>query len=223
MAWPVSMIVLAVIVARFAWVFGTDGLVAVLRRLGWHQARPLGPRAALVMSWAGMRGVVTLAVALSLPEAMPARDLMLVTAFIVILVTVLLQGTSLGWIIRHADPAEDPAALPPLDLQAAEQAMFRAQLAAVERIAHDEAGQLIHPQLLKRYQTRARAGQSFEGTAEELKAAIASHFDVIIAAVAAGRVELVRLHRAGRIDDETLHDLEHDLDLEELGAVAAKG
>jgi CPA1 family monovalent cation:H+ antiporter len=53
--------------------------------------------------------------------------------------------------------------------------------------------------------------------------AIASHFDVIIAAVAAGRAELVRLHRAGCIDDETLHDLEHDLDLEELAAAAAKG
>ncbi|MBK6704027.1 MAG: hypothetical protein IPG56_09935 [Caulobacteraceae bacterium] len=33
---------------------------------------------------------------------------------------------------------------------------------------------------------------------------------------------MVRLHRAGEIDDETLHDLEHDLDLEELGAIASK-
>jgi len=32
----------------------------------------------------------------------------------------------------------------------------------------------------------------------------------------------MRLHRAGEIDDETLHELEHDLDLEELGAIAAK-
>ena len=101
--------------------------------------------------------------------------------------------------------------------------MFRAQLAAVQRAAHDEAGELIHPQLLRRYQARATAGESFTGTAEERTAAIASHFDVIIAAVTAGRAELVRLHRTGRIDDETLHDLEHDLDLEELGAVAAKG
>ncbi|MEQ1810762.1 MAG: hypothetical protein ABL889_12600 [Terricaulis sp.] len=41
-------------------------------------------------------------------------------------------------------------------------------------------------------------------------------------AVQAGRDELVRLHRAGEIDDKTLHDLEHDLDLEELGAIASK-
>lgn len=223
MAGPVMAIVSAVIVARFVWIFGADAIVALGRRLGYARARPLGGRAALVMSWAGMRGVVTLAVALSLPEAFPARDLMLVTAFVAILVTVLVQGTSLGWVIRRANPPEDPASLPPLDLQAAEQAMFRAQLTAVEREAHDADGNVIHPQLLRRYRTRATAGEAFDGTPEERAAAIESHFDVILAAVEAGRAELVRLHRAGRIDDETLHDLEHDLDLEELGAVAAKG
>ncbi len=223
MAIPVLLIVMAVIIARFIWIFATDGVVAILRHAGWTSAHPLGGRAALVMSWAGMRGVVTLAVALSLPEAMPARDLMLVAAFAVILVTVLVQGASLGWIIKRARPAEDPSALPPLDLQAAEHAMFRAQLAAVEREAYDADGELIHPQLLRRYRTRATAGETFDGTAEERTHAITRHFDVIIAAVEAGRAELVRLHRAGQIDDETLHDLEHDLDLEELGAVAAKG
>ena len=220
---PVLLIVATVILARFVWIFGADAFLALLRSLGWSAARPLGPRSALVMSWAGMRGVVTLAVALSLPETMPARDLMLVTAFTVILVTVLVQGTSLGWVIRRAQPAEDAGSLPSLDLHAAEAAMFRAQLVAVEREAYDADGRLIHAQLLRRYQTRATAGESFAGTAEERTLAIANHFDVIIAAVIAGRSELVRLHRAGCIDDATLHDLEHDLDLEELAAIAAKG
>jgi len=223
MAAPVILIVAAVILARFVWIFGADAILSVLRRLGWKNARPLGPRGALVMSWAGMRGVVTLAVALSLPETMPARDLMLVTAFAVILVTVLVQGTSLGWVIRRAKPAEDPGSLPPLDLYAAESAMFRAQLTAVEREAYDADGRLVHAQLLRRYQTRATAGDAFAGTSEERALAIASHFNVIIAAVKAGRDHMVELHRTGRIDDETLHDLEHDLDLEELAATAAKG
>jgi monovalent cation/hydrogen antiporter len=223
MAEPVLLIVLAVLVARFLWVFGAEALLNGLRRLGWHRARPLGARAALVMSWAGMRGVVTLAVALSLPDSMPGRDLMLVTAFAVILVTVLLQGTSLGFVIRTANPPEDAQALPPLDLYAAEASMFQAQLAAVEHHAYDEGGALIHPQLLRRYRTRATASDAFEGTAAERMEAIASHFDVIIAAVDAGRAEVVRLHRAGQIDDETLYDLERDLDLEELAAVSAKG
>lgn len=223
MAGPVLLIVAAVIVARFLWVFGTDAVLVLANRLGWRRACPLYPRAALVVSWAGMRGVVTLAVALSLPESIPGRDLMLVTAFAVILVTVLLQGTSLGLVIRLANPPEDARALPPLDLHAAEHAMFEAQFEAVKRDAYGEDGLLIHPQLLRRYQTRATAAGTFDGTDEERTAAIASHFDVIIAAVDAGRAELVRLHRAGQIGDETLHDLERDLDLEELAATAAKG
>ena len=223
MAQPVLLIVLAVIGARFLWVFGVDILVAAGRRIGATRHQSLGARAAMVMSWAGMRGVVTLAVALSLPETMPARDLMLVTAFVVILVTVLVQGTSLGWVIRRAQPPEDGSARPPLDLHAAETMVFRAQLAVVERRAIGADGTIVHPQLLRRYRTRATAADAFDGTAEERDVAIASHFDVIIAAVTAGREELVRLHRTGRIDDETLHDLEHDLDLEELAAEAAKG
>ncbi len=223
MAEPVLLIVAAVIGARFVWMYGIDGMLLLLRRLGWRRACPMGPRAALVMSWAGMRGVVTLAVALSLPAAIPGRDLMLVTAFAVILVTVLVQGTSLGLLIRTVRPAEDARSLPPLDLHAAEQKMFAAQLTAVERNAYADDGALVHPQLLRRYRTRATAADAFDGTDEERTAAIASHFDVIIAAVTAGREELVRLHRAGEIDDETLHDLERDLDLEELAAAAAKG
>jgi len=223
MAQPVLMIVLAVLVARFVWIFGVDAGLIALNRVGWRVARPLGPRAALVMSWAGMRGVVTLAVALSLPAAMPGRDLMLVTAFAVIGATVLLQGTSLGWLIRAVRPAEDDSARPALDLNAAEAAMFEAQFAAVERDAYDGDGRLVHPQLLERYRRRATASATFEGTPQERTHAIASHFDVVIAAVEAGRAELVRLHRAGQIDDATLHDLERDLDLEELAAVSAKG
>ena len=52
---------------------------------------------------------------------------------------------------------------------------------------------------------------------------IRAHFDVVLAAVAAGRAELVRLHRQGQIEDEVLHDLERDLDLEEMGAVYQRG
>lgn len=83
-------------------------------------------------------------------------------------------------------------------------------------------GKLVHPQLLRRYEARASAGEGFAGTVEERTQAIASHFDVIIGAVEAGREELVRLHRANRIDNDTLRSLEMDLDLEELGAVSAK-
>jgi monovalent cation/hydrogen antiporter len=220
MALPVFGVVAAVTVARFAWVFGSDAALALMNRVGVAAKRPLGPRAATVMSWAGMRGVVTLAVALTLPEAMPGRDLTLVTAFVVILVTVMLQGTTLGLVIRAAALRdEDPP--PRLDLTAAEAAMARAQLSAVEALAHAPDGTLRHPRLLETYELRARQTANYSVN-EHAAENIAAHFDVVLAAVAAGRTELVRLHRVNDIDDETLHNLERDLDLEELGAIAAK-
>ena len=222
MGLTVLTIVFAVTVARFAWVFGTDVVLKLLHRAGVSRAEPLGPGAATVMSWAGMRGVVTLAVALTLPDGMPGRDLMLVTAFAVILVTVLLQGTTLGWVIRWARLREDEGALPPLELFAAEALVFRARLSAVERLAYDAEGKLVHPQLLEMHRKRANASANFQGTAEKREQAIAAHFDVILGSIAAGRLELVQLHRTHQIDDEVLHNLEHDLDLEELGAIAAK-
>jgi CPA1 family monovalent cation:H+ antiporter len=219
----VLAILAAVTIARFAWIFGSDFVLRVLKRLGVSRIDPLGPRAASIMSWAGMRGVVTLAVALTLPDAIPGRDLMLVTAFAVILFTVLIQGTTLGLVIRLARVREDDRARPPLDLFAAEAAVLKAQFAAVERHAYAADGTLIHPRLLDSYRRRATITATYSGTASERDRDIAAHFDVILASVVAGRIELVRLHRMNQIDDETLHNLERDLDLEELSAMAAKG
>jgi CPA1 family monovalent cation:H+ antiporter len=99
LAIPVLAIIAAVILSRFAWVFASDGLRAMVDRIrGRRPSRWLG--SATLISWAGMRGVVTLAVALSLPEAMPGRDLILAAAFAVILVTVIVQGTTIGPLIR---------------------------------------------------------------------------------------------------------------------------
>jgi Na+/H+ antiporter len=207
----------AVTIARFVWIFGSDRILALLKR------DPLGVRGATVMSWAGMRGVVTLAVALTLPEAMPGRDLILVSAFAVIVVTVLVQGTTLGVVIRRAKLEEDPRSRPPLDLTAAEVALMKAQYVEVQRLAYDANGTLIHPRLLERYRLRATSSDNFTGTPEDRVRLIAAHYDIVIAGVAAGRAALVGLHRQNQIDDETLHDLERDLDLEELSATLAKG
>ena len=129
MAMPVLAILLAVLLARFVWVFGSDVLLAALNRLGLRRARPLGWRQASVLAWTGMRGVVTLAVALTLPAQMPGRDLMLVAAFAIILVTVVVQGSSLGWLIRLVRPVDvDPPA--EVDLAAAEVAIARAKHAS---------------------------------------------------------------------------------------------
>ena len=221
-AWPIVAVVAALVAARFVWVFASDAAIHLLRRVGLGREEPLGARCATVMGWAGMRGVVTLAAALTLPAGFPGRDFILLAAFATILVTVLVQGSTLGLLIRWLGVRRTTDDEPAMDLFAAEREMMQAQLVAVERLARDDDGEVIHPQLLRRYQARANAGADFAGTEEERAGAIASHFDVVIGAVKAGRAELVRLHRSHLIDDETLRDLERDLDLEEMGAVAAK-
>jgi Na+/H+ antiporter len=216
--WPVVAVVLAVILARFAWIAGSEVVLKLLRGIGLARARPLGWRQSAVLGWAGMRGVVTLAAALSLPQTMPGRDLMLIAAFTVIFVTVVGQGTTLPWLIRLVNP-EDKEPEAPLDLPASEAAVARARLAAVEAQAYDADGKLIHPQLLEQYQNRARATERYAADADKFMEGLREHFGVILASIAAGRAELVRQHRAGLIEDETLHNLERDLDLEEMAMI----
>ena len=92
MAVPILGVVLAVVVARFVWVFGVDGLLALLRGAGLKRARPLGARQATVLSWAGMRGVVTLAVALTLARGDAGQGLDAGRRFAVIFATVVIKG-----------------------------------------------------------------------------------------------------------------------------------
>jgi CPA1 family monovalent cation:H+ antiporter len=153
---------------------------------------------------------------------MPGRDFILVAAFAVILVTVLIQGTTLGLVIGWARPPEREANRARLTMSQAEAAMAQVQVKVVEAQAYAKDGTLIHPQLLDRYQRRAKASVNYAGDEQRYTPALHAHFDLILAAVAAGRTELLRLHRAGEIDDRTLHELERDLDLEELGALSAK-
>ena len=104
----------------------------------------------------------------------------------------------------------------------AESQMAKAKAKAVEARAYAPDGKLIHPQLLEQYQRRARISANYTANEEELRPVLNAHFDVVLEAVVAARKELLRLHRDGQIDDRVLHELERDLDLEELGAIAAK-
>jgi CPA1 family monovalent cation:H+ antiporter len=169
-----------------------------------------------------MRGVVTLAVALSVPANLPGRDFLLVAAFAVILITVLVQGTTLGLVIEWLRPPEAGAKAAPLNMSQAEVAMAKAQVEVVEKLAYDGDGKLIHPQLLQRYQTRAKVSENYAGNEMTMQPRLQAHFDVVLEAVAAARKELLRLHEEGQIDDRVLQELERDLDLEELGALSAK-
>ena len=222
MGWPIIAILTVLVLARFAWMFGGDFLLRACKAAGLSMPEPLGLGGATVLSWAGVRGVVTLALALSVPEGFPGRDFILVASFAVIVGTVLLQGTTLGRVIAWAGLSEPEGDAPRMTMSQAEAAMAQAQLVTVQRLAYDAEGTLIHPMLLERHERRATAIIDYAARTDHYTPKLHAHFDVVLEAVAAGRRELIRLHRAGDIDDETLQELERDLDLEELSAISAK-
>src|SRR6185295_17483803 len=92
-------VLLTVIVVRIAWQMSFNAVIRWRdRRFGFHPPRPmLRPTvgSGLVISWAGMRGIVTLAAALALPVGFPFRDLIVLTAFFVVLGTLLVHGLTL--------------------------------------------------------------------------------------------------------------------------------
>src|SRR4029077_4175155 len=100
-------VLLTVIAVRFAWQMSFNTVVRWRhRRVGFHPPRPmLRPTlgSGLVISWAGMRGIVSLAAALALPSAFPYRDLIVLTAFSVVLCTLVIQGLTLKPLLRALD------------------------------------------------------------------------------------------------------------------------
>jgi len=218
----VLLVLAVVIVSRFVWIFAVDALTKIFSRSATTATAHPTWRESFVKSWAGMRGVVTLAAALAVPAEVPGRDLMLLCAFAVILVTVLFQGTTIGWIIRT------------LKLKASHERTYlnepqtwarieQAQYAVVSKLAYDEQGQLLHPRLLEQYSYRQSLSDKHKNDAMLPDDIRKAHFNVILAAVAAGREELLKLHRSGQVHDDLLHVMERDLDIQEIAALHTRG
>lgn len=212
-----AAIVAAVILARFIWIIPSTYLPRALSS-SLRQRDPYPPLAVpLIMSWAGLRGVVSLAAALSLPEGFPGRDFILAVTFAVILVTVLVQGTTLPLLARMFSGATF-SALNKSDLseEQARAQVAKAQYEAIEKESLNEDGSHKHPRLMEQYAYRVRASTRFSEEKETLLSHRIDHFSTVLAAITAGRAELLRMHRAGEIHDTVLHAIEQELDLEEV-------
>ncbi len=96
-----ALLITAVVVAvRFLWIFPVAALDGRLLRRRHDRAEPVGWREMTVASWAGMRGVVTLAAVLALPADFPERERLIFIAFVVIIATMLAQGLTLPVVVR---------------------------------------------------------------------------------------------------------------------------
>ena len=101
--------IVAILIARAAVVYGLiGGGSAIVRRVGRARGRSptkadVVPRAWLhVLFWAGLRGAVSVALALSLPSGLAHRDLIQGVTFGIVLFTLIVQGSSAAWVVRRS-------------------------------------------------------------------------------------------------------------------------
>jgi NhaP-type Na+/H+ or K+/H+ antiporter len=214
----VSLVVVAV---RFAWVFAGD-LPGLLRR-GEHGRW----RTDVALSWAGMRGVVSLAAALALPLAtgsgapFPERELLIFLTMCVILATLVGQGLTLPLVVRLLRLHDDG-----IDVQeeaVAREAASRAAEDRLEELADAWPNHLpLIDALRAQYSHRAShlVGHDVNGQdnppTTESDQEIREHRAIRHAVIEAGRAAVLNLRDSGDIGDEVLRTVERELDLEEL-------
>jgi CPA1 family monovalent cation:H+ antiporter len=235
-AYPASTVAVAVAVTvgvvlllRPLWLVTTQHLPGALRtRLGSgtraQSGRALSGREIIMLSWAGTRGVISLAAIFTLPltaaggRPFPARDLLLFCTFVVVVVTLVGQGVTFGPIARalgvHADPADAAALRNEARAAAAQAGLDRLdQLAEDPDLpAHELAG------LRSTLETRLRRYQQDEEDPEVSPVGSPGHEAVLEArraVIDAERDELLRWRDAGLLPDTSLRVLERELDHEE--------
>jgi CPA1 family monovalent cation:H+ antiporter len=214
--WYGAAVSLAVILVRIAWVFpATYGPRLASRSI--RERDPAPPwRNVVVLSWAGMRGVISLAAALALPFDVPQRDLILFLTFAVILATLVLQGLSLPFLIR-ALGLEDDGSVEREEVRAriesADAALARLEeLTGEEWVREDTAERVRGMYGYRRSRFVARKmGVDEDGYEERSQSYQRLSRELLLAQ----RNALVRLRNEGTISDEALHRIERDLDLEE--------
>jgi CPA1 family monovalent cation:H+ antiporter len=207
-----------VIISRFLWVFPSS---VVTRWIvpGLSERDPPPSKAVLsIMSWSGMRGVVSLAAALALPLKFPGRDPIIFATFAVILVTVLVQGLTLGPLVKWLKLPEldsHPQATPTLSFAETRVKINEAAVQALETIVDTDDG-VAHKGLLEEYRSRMKATERLRDEDDSIGKESHAHFKAALTATQQSRAELLRLLHAGEIHESVAHEIEAELDLEEI-------
>jgi CPA1 family monovalent cation:H+ antiporter len=185
-------------------------------------------REIFIVGWAGMRGVVSLAAVLALPQDTPERNLLIFLTFFVILATLVGQGLTLPLIIRVLGVGVDPSIRAHRELHA-RQTATEAALARIEQLRGEwPAHQPLIDTLYAQYNHRAShyvhedgvengaVPDVHENGAEPVDAELLEHHVIRRSVLGAERTALLDLRERGEIEDEVWRDLERDLDLEEI-------
>jgi Na+/H+ antiporter len=211
-----------VIVVRPLWVFPATWIPRWLSK-SLRQRDPIPPwQAIAIISWSGMRGVVSLAAALALPETFadgrpfPGRDLIVFLSFCVILSTLVLQGLTLPFLVRRLGVKEkrDEHHEREVRLKVLHAALEHLNKLGTQPGQHEAAVQRV----IKIY------GQRVQHQNDELANTLGWSTDrerwvhtrrLLLEALTAERRELVKLHHENHVDDELRRRIEREMDLEE--------
>ena len=206
-------ILATVIVVRFAWVMLYNAIVRALqgRGGGSSNATPMRSyKSAVIVGWCGMRGLLTLATALALPVGVngtapfPHRDLLITAAFSVVLGTLVLQGLTLGPLMRWLNVGDDGMVDRERDF--ARQEATRAALAALDGSTEPEAA------VLRKEYKVALGDESTKWLRPQVFGRLR------LKAIKAERDALHRLRKGREIGDDAYHAIEEELDWAEGNA-----
>ena len=212
-----ASVCVTVIVVRFVWVmiYGYTNMWLESRRATDQPKKPRTRGGGLVVSWAGMRGIVTLAAALALPDgtpetAFPYRDLIILCAFCVVLTTLVIQGLTLRPLLSVLGLKDDGSVAREVRLARVETARAALRVLAAEKDGHPSIDVLR-----SEYEARLRSGErtpAAEGMDETRMTELQRR------AVRAQRQVLMNLRARKVIGDDAFHAAEEEVDLLELTA-----
>lgn len=217
-----------IIALRFLWMYPAAHIPRWLSaRIRRKEPSP-GWRLPTVLSWAGMRGVVSLAMALALPRVLPSgepfpqRAMIILISFIVILITLVLQGITLPFVVKWLKMEEvDPRLSPEEQKLALRNRLARAALERLNRedVPRDEITERLRANYRRVADSTATTLQELHGEGLPTKAHEVDELERYqLAAIAAQRVELTVIRKENIYDIELIRKQESRLDHEEARA-----
>ena len=184
-----------------------------------------GWRGPLVFGWAGMRGVVSLAAALSVPvyiqesQPFPYRNLILFITFIVILVTLVFQGLTLPWLIRKVKPVDKSTTIP--DHRQEIIIQKKIAKASLEFLDAKYGREQAHNEYLNNLRARLQIdltlfNQELEGIGEAKDSSFTNYQDIYLELLEQQRRLLNEMNRLAEFDEELIRKYLSLIDVEEF-------
>jgi CPA1 family monovalent cation:H+ antiporter len=211
-----------VVGTRLVWFFTVPYLIRAVDRRPVQRTRRMGAQQRLVLAWSGMRGAVSLAVALALPftieggGSFPKRNLIIFLTFAVIFFTLVGQGLSLPALIHRLGLTDGGAEVE--EETRARLVATKAALAEIDMLAgedwtrDDSIERMRNMYQYRKRRLAARAGKIEDDGYEDRSLAYQQMVQLVLAAQ---RRALLRMRSDGQLSNEVMNRIVHELDLEE--------